>query len=289
MATHTEERNVIALELERFLRTTRIQTVHFAEFSIAPPMFAYVTNFPRLSIPLKGCHKMELARNGRSEVIYPRRGHAVFVPDNAWNNPDWASPVDVLTFLFGTKHIGLSLVRHNGKTAIPRNALKTSIHGEYEGLTHSIMTGLMLLAAERAKDPLAALMTEALLHACLRLLNAAQMQPSRKATRTYESLCLYIQENFQRDLTRESVAGHFGLAPNHVSRLFRHEGLMNFHEYLNLVRINRARFMLQTYGMTLKEIAANCGYSDAAYFCRIFKKISKTTPTQYRAKHSRAN
>jgi AraC-like DNA-binding protein len=287
-ATHTEERGVIVRELERFLHATRVENVHFAEFSVAPPTFAYVTNFPRLSIPLKGCHKMELAHNGRSEVIRPRRGHAVFVPDNAWNNPDWTTPVQVLTFLFGAKHIGISLVRHDGKAAIPASALKTSIHGEYEGLPHSILSGLMLLATEDTRDPLAGLLTEALLHACLRLLKDPQAQHSRKAARTYESVCLYLQENFQREITRKSVADHFRLAPNHVSRLFRKEGLMNFNDYLNVVRVNRARFMLQTYEMTLKEIAAKCGYRDTAYFCRVFKKMSKATPTQYRSQHSAA-
>lgn len=285
VATHAEERNDIARQLNRFLQTARIQTVHFAEFSIAPPLFAYVTNFPRLSIPLKGCHKMEVAREGRNEVIRPRRGHAVFVPDNAWNYPDWTKPVQVMTFLFGAKHIGISLVRHNGKTAIPTSALKTSIHGEYDGLTRSILNGLMLLAAEKANGPLASLLTEALLHSCLRLLKAPEMHHSRKAARTYESLCLYIQENFQREITRKSIADHFGLAPNHVSRLFRQEGVMHFNDYLNLVRINRARFMLQTYGMTLKEIAGKCGYKDTAYFCRVFKKLSGATPTRYRNKH----
>jgi YesN/AraC family two-component response regulator len=92
-----------------------------------------------------------------------------------------------------------------------------------------------------------------------------------------------VQEHFQKSITRESIAEHFGLAPNHVSRLFRKEGLMKFNDYLNLVRVNRAKFMLQNYGMTLKEIAANCGYSDPAYFCRVFRKICKITPTEYRA------
>src|SRR5215831_19143116 len=285
-ATHSEERAVIVRDLERFLQVTRIQTVHFAELSVAPPTFAYVTNFPRLSIPLKGCHKMEVAHNGRSDVIRPRRGHAVFVPDNAWNNPDWTHPVHVLTFLFGAKHIGISLVRHDGRSAIPASALKTSIPGAYEGLPHSILNGLMLLATEDARGPLAGLLTEALLHACLRLLKDPQAQRSRKATRTYESVCLYIQENFQREITRKSIAEHFRLAPNHVSRLFRKEGLMNCNDYINIVRVNRARFMLQTYEMTLKEIAAKCGYRDTAYFCRIFKKLSKVTPTQYRTQHS---
>jgi AraC-like DNA-binding protein len=40
--------------------------------------------------------------------------------------------------------------------------------------------------------------------------------------------------------------------------------------------------MLQNYGMSVKEIAANCGYSDAAYFCRVFRKITNLTPLQYR-------
>lgn len=286
-ATHSEERGAIVRELERFVHATSIQTVHFAEFSIAPPTFAYVTNFPRLSIPLKGCHKMELAHHGRREVIRPRRGHAVFVPDNAWNNPDWANPVQVLTFLFGAKHIGISLVRHDGRTAIPTSALKTSIHGEYEGLLHSILNGLMLLATEDTQGPLAGLLTEALLHACLRLLKQPHTQHFRKATRTYESVCLYVQENFQREISRKSIAAHFRLAPNHLSRLFRQEGSMNFNDYVNMVRMNRARFMLQTYEMTLKEIAAKCGYRDTAYFCRVFKKMSKATPTQYRTKHRR--
>ena len=283
IATQSQAHNVIVGELEEFLRESRVRHVHFAEGSVVPPALAYVTNFPRLSLPLKGCHKMELAHTGRIESIRPVRGHAVFVPDNAWNNPDWSSPVHVLTFLFGAKQIGISLVRHNGKTDIPASALKTSIHGAHDGLTPTILSALMLFATETTKGPLANLLTEALLHSCLRLLKAPPTHRSRKALHTYESLCLYVQENFQRSISRDTVAQHFGLAPNHVSRLFREEGKMHFNDYLNLVRVNRAKFMLQNYGTTLKEIAAKCGYSDTAYFCRVFKKISKATPTQYRS------
>jgi YesN/AraC family two-component response regulator len=141
----------------------------------------------------------------------------------------------------------------------------------------------MGFAADRTKGPLGQLLTEALLHSCLRLIKAVPAHHSRKAARTYESICLYVQENFQSSLTRESVAKHFGLAPNHVSRLFRKEGAVRFNDYLNMVRMNRAKFMLRNYGMTLKQVAANCGYSDVTYFCRIFKKMNKETPTEYRS------
>jgi AraC-like DNA-binding protein len=260
-----------------------LRHVHFADASTAPPTLAYVTNFPRLSVPLSGSHKMELARSGRTELIKPVRGHVVFVPDHAWNRPDWSAQVDVLTFLFGVKQIGISLVRHKGQSEVPASALKASVHGGYDTLTHSLLTALMVVATDHSKGPLARLLTESLLHACLRLLKTPEANRPRKAIRTYESICLYVQENFQTPLTRDSVAEHFGLAANHISRLFREEGMMRFNDYLNLVRVNRAKFMLQNYTVTLKEIASNCGYSDTAYFCRIFKRICKMTPTQYRA------
>ena len=277
---------MIVQELEEYLRRTRIRRVHFGDGTTVPPPLAYVTNFPRLSLPLAGCHTMEVARGGRTEIIKPVRGEAVFIPDHAWNKPDWTSRVDVLTFLFGVKQIGISLVRHNGGSQVTPTAMKASVHGGYDVPTHSILATLMVLAADQAKGPLARLSTESLLHACLRLLKSPQRERPRKAVRTFETICLYVQENFHRPITRETVAAHFGLAPNHISRVFRKEGLMRFNDYLNLVRINRAKFMLQNYTLTLKEIADSCCYSDAAYFCRVFKKICKVTPTDYRAQNT---
>ena len=277
---------MIVHELEEYVRRTRVRHVHFGDGTTVPPPLAYVTNFPRLSLPLAGCHTMEIARSGRTETIKPVRGHAVFVPDHAWNKPDWTGRVDVLTFLFGVKQIGISLVRHKGGSQVPATAVKASVQGGYDVPTHAILSTLMVMAADHAKGPLARLSIECMLHACLRLLKSPQKLRPRKAIRTYESICLYVQENFHSPISRESVAHNFGLAPNHVSRLFRKEGFMRFNDYLNLVRVNRAKFMLQNYSMTLKEIAASCCYSDAAYFCRVFKKVCKVTPTEYRANNT---
>ena len=246
-------------------------------------------NFPRLYVPVKGCHAVEIAQKGSIKTIRPIRGKAIFVPGNAWDRPKWSSSVEVLTFLFGTKHVGISLAQHDGRSDTPRKAIKTHIHGAFDGVTHKILGALMILPPERSTGPLALLLIESLLHSCLRSLRTPSSHSSRKAARTYESICLYLQENFQINLTRENVAGHFGLAPNHVSRLFRQEGQTRFSDYLNLTRINRAKFMLHNYGLSVKEIAANCGYRDVAYFCRVFKKVNSETPTQYQATESRGS
>jgi AraC-like DNA-binding protein len=279
----THAHDVIVRELEDFLRGTRIRRVYFAEASVAPPLLAYVTHFPRLSITLEGCHSMDVAYRGRKQVIKPLRGQAVFVPDHAWNKPDWATAVKVLTFLFGAMQIGISLVHHRCGSDAQTVALKTSVPGAYDALTHGILVGLMASASDNLRGPLDQLLIESLLHSCLKLLKTSPTHGTRKALRTYESICLYVQENVQNPITRESVALQFGLAPSHVSRLFRREGMMRFNDYLNLVRVTRAKLMLRSYNLTVKEIAANCGYAYPAYFCRTFKKICKVTPTQFRS------
>jgi AraC-like DNA-binding protein len=274
--------SLIIGQLERYLRQMRLSRIYFAEDTVAPPALAYVTHFPRLYVPLSGTQNLQIAQNSNSCRIHAQPGEAIFVPENAWDKPEWSSSLQVLTILFGAKQIGISLVKHSGGSETPVSAVKTHIHGAYDGLTHNLLSALMVFAADRGQGPLAHLLTESLLHSCLRLLKVPNAHQARKATRTYEAICLYVQENSQLPLTRESVAEHFGLAPNHISRLFRQQGLMRFNDYLNLVRINRAKFMLRNYGLTLKEVAANCGYGEVAYFCRIFKKITKETPTQYR-------
>jgi AraC-like DNA-binding protein len=274
---------IMIATLERFLRRSRVRHVYFAEHSAPPPELALMTHFPRLYVPVTGCHVVDVAQDGLIKTIRPVRGEALFVPDNAWDKPVWSSPIEMLSFLFGAKHIGVSLSKHNGRSAIPIEASRTEIRGAYDGLTLSILSALMAFSAEPSKGPLAHLLTESLLHWCLRLLRTRSSRHSRKAARTYESICLYMQENFQITVSRESVANHFGLAPNHVSRLFRREGQTRFSDYLNLVRMNRAKFMLHNYRLTVKEIAANCGYGDVAYFCRIFKRMNNETPAQYKA------
>jgi AraC-like DNA-binding protein len=281
-AAASNPRHTIALELETFLRKTRLGRVYFADSSVAPPPLAYITNFPRLSLPLDGSHPMELPVRGVPERINPSRGRAVFVPGHAWNRPDWASPVKVLTFLFGAKQTGISMVTHRGGSEANARAIKTSVESAHDPVSRNVLNALAALAGESVPGPLPKLLVESLLRACLRLLRSPEGRKPRKAKRTYEMLCLHVQENFQQPLTRESLAGRFGIAPAHVSRLFRREGLMRFSDYVNLVRMNRAKFILSNYRIPLKEVAASCGYADVAYFCRVFKRFAKATPSQYR-------
>lgn len=59
---------------------------------------------------------------------------------------------------------------------------------------------------------------------------------------------------------------------------------MTFSSYLTHVRIDRAKHLLRNYNLKLDDLAARCGYSNAPYFCLVFKRTTKLTPAEYRAR-----
>ena len=41
--------------------------------------------------------------------------------------------------------------------------------------------------------------------------------------------------------------------------------------------------LLQTTTASVKEIAAQCGFDDVSYFCKVFRKVHSLTPGEYRS------
>jgi transcriptional regulator GlxA family with amidase domain len=78
------------------------------------------------------------------------------------------------------------------------------------------------------------------------------------------------------------VAAATGRNPAHVARSFRHSVGCSMTEYLHLVRVSRARWMLRTTRLTLSQIAMACGFYDQAHFTRIFSRIMGVSPLRYR-------
>jgi AraC-like DNA-binding protein len=275
---------LIASELETSLSATKLRHVYFADGSGVPPPQVSIMGFPRLWIPLEGCYPMEVSRCHRLERIAPVPGELVFFAANAWSGPDWSADAKVLDILFGAKHLTLSVFFHECKTGRTGELLTTTVPKGANGTIQPLLRAMTAYGVDGEGPPLDRLLAESLLHSCIGLLKKSPGHRQRKAVQTYEAICRYVQEHFQSALTRDTVAMHFNLAPNHISRLFRQEGFMSFIDYLNMVRVSRAKLMLHEHGTPLKAIATACGYQDTAYFCRVFKRVYKVTPTDCRAR-----
>ena len=72
------------------------------------------------------------------------------------------------------------------------------------------------------------------------------------------------------------------LSPAYFSDLFKKETGSNFSEYLNKVRIDNAKLLLENDDLPLIEVSLLCGFEDQSYFTKIFKKLTGTTPKKYK-------
>jgi AraC-like DNA-binding protein len=91
----------------------------------------------------------------------------------------------------------------------------------------------------------------------------------------------FIARNYAQPLTLDLAAGHVGVTPKRLSRLFIDELGQGFSEYLIEFRIDKAKTLLALPGASVKQVAASCGYPDPNYFARLFKKVTGTTPSEY--------
>lgn len=94
----------------------------------------------------------------------------------------------------------------------------------------------------------------------------------------------YITANLKEDINLKDTAAKFNLSPYYFSRTFKKVFGYNFSDYLNLIRINRAKELLKDASLSVKEIGYLVGYNDPNYFSKVFKKYEGITPTEYREK-----
>ena len=91
----------------------------------------------------------------------------------------------------------------------------------------------------------------------------------------------YINKNYHRDISLNDAAGHVGISPAYLSRMFKADCCMGFTEYLNQIRIQKAKLLIEKRDSKVKEIANQVGFISYNYFFKVFKDIVGMTPVEY--------
>lgn len=103
-----------------------------------------------------------------------------------------------------------------------------------------------------------------------------------KGKRTIIQMALrHIEENYNKDISLAAVANAAYVTPNYLSRIFKEEMNTNFVNWLNRIRIDRARELLAHTGLKAYEVAEKVGYRDYKYFSAMFKKLTGCSPKDY--------
>ncbi|MBO0991650.1 helix-turn-helix domain-containing protein [Bacillus sp. SD088] len=96
----------------------------------------------------------------------------------------------------------------------------------------------------------------------------------------------YIQINYASELTLDTVAKQMNISGGYLSTYFKEKTAINFLDYVNQVRIEKAMIHLVETDWRINEIARKVGYQNLNSFNRMFKKHTGLTPSQYRKTRS---
>lgn len=92
----------------------------------------------------------------------------------------------------------------------------------------------------------------------------------------------YIQNHYSENLKIKEICEKFGYTESYFCRLFKSLTNVNFSTYLQIIRIEEAKRLLQETELDIKTVSEKIGFSDFSYFCKCFKKHLKITPSQYK-------
>ncbi|SFL84936.1 response regulator transcription factor [Halanaerobium salsuginis] len=135
-----------------------------------------------------------------------------------------------------------------------------------------------IIYADFQKQKLAIFLKEFL----LRLHDLLTFKPGEQKQQLIAEMKDYIAQNYQQGITLNQLAVKFNLSTGHLSNLFQEETGESFSDYLNMLRLAKAKELLKTTDNLVYQVADQLGFNDAYYFSSWFKKMVGTSPTTYR-------
>lgn len=259
--------------------------VFVARDSASPSREAFQVQFPRVEIVLNGVYRNQICNaDGNILSLDLQPGDCLFLPSNCWNLPAWDNDVTVMSLLFGKLHLGFSRITWDHAQQSFVDVEKRSCFLPGSAPAYSMVSALSGLPPDQLEGGhYANLLVRALVEHSLELIVSEADDEVSRPRHLYQSACSYIQENYHTQITRDRLASHFEVSPNYLSRVFREQGSVGVSEYINTIRIERAKFMLKRYALQLNEISQRCGFHNVNYFCRSFKSRVGRTPSEFRA------
>ncbi len=92
----------------------------------------------------------------------------------------------------------------------------------------------------------------------------------------------YMKKHFHTDIRLEELAMKSFISKNYFSRLFKEVTGINFTDYIQNLRVDEACSLLKNTDMKVIDVAHQAGFRDMKFFYEVFKKLTGTTPGEFR-------
>lgn len=112
--------------------------------------------------------------------------------------------------------------------------------------------------------------------------NAEVFSETKRIQTIVSDVAKYIEANYSEELSLEKLSKLFYLSPSYLSRSFKKYRGIALLDYINFVRVAEVKNQLDYLDKKADELTKACGFKSVSNMNKMFKKIMKTSPHQYR-------
>ena len=120
----------------------------------------------------------------------------------------------------------------------------------------------------------------------MQMLSVSESVPSGSGIDIHQAVHEYCLAHMENHPDINELASVAGFSRGHFYRKFKEETGKNPHEFVIDLKMRFAMRKLQTENITVKEVAAACGFDDPSYFCKVFKKSFGVSPAMFRGENT---
>lgn len=99
---------------------------------------------------------------------------------------------------------------------------------------------------------------------------------------TVQKIMLYIQQNYDKEISNSQIANEFGYHSYYLNRIFKESVGTTIHQAVIHEKIRIAKRLLGETDLSVGSVAIEVGFPDRAQFCTVFRKYAGYTPTAYK-------
>ena len=114
------------------------------------------------------------------------------------------------------------------------------------------------------------------------LLRSSLTQASTTQNTTIQNILIHCNEHFSEHIDIKHVAEACFVSESYVSKVFANKLGCSFREYINALRTNHAKRLLEKTDLKIIDIMHTCGFQNQGSFNRVFLDLCGKTPRQYR-------
>ncbi len=110
---------------------------------------------------------------------------------------------------------------------------------------------------------------------------------NQSVLRGAQAVYQYLSENYTANISLDNLCFLFCTNKTSLCNDFKREYGMTINEFVNSLRLDEAKALLQAQKLTVTEISEKVGFSSVHYFSRFFKKYTSMTPREYACRYAR--